>query len=272
MFNWLKAGADLVTYAYGQAGYEDIPEGEWGPEGFTQRWGGLDAEHFARALQEGQGEDRLLAIFALGYHHTRWVAELVLPLLQSPEPQERWASALSLGLMHEERAFPVLLTLLTECLPPPDRPSDKGENRWLYNQWRGQMILVIAEYNKLEAIPQLLYALQTFQNIEQAIPDRPGLRRYWSMCQGKVVYVLGWFDRFEILNVGAVTPLVPWGWYVFLALGHLHAHLHSPYFFASGFIDYPTLQEHVMTMLKEQFDLSEEEQERCLKAFSDTMW
>ncbi|MBO0792718.1 MAG: hypothetical protein J2P36_17470, partial [Ktedonobacteraceae bacterium] len=34
---------------------------------FVQRWGGLDVGAFQRALQEGQGGDRLWAIFALGY-------------------------------------------------------------------------------------------------------------------------------------------------------------------------------------------------------------
>ena len=70
-FRRLTVGEDHVSYAYTQIGYESVPEGEFGPEGVTQRWGGLDVEHFARALQEGQEEDRLLAIFALGYHQSR---------------------------------------------------------------------------------------------------------------------------------------------------------------------------------------------------------
>ena len=52
-FRRLTVGEDHVSYAYVQIGYESVPEGECGPEGLTQRWGGLDVEHFVRALQKG---------------------------------------------------------------------------------------------------------------------------------------------------------------------------------------------------------------------------
>ncbi len=43
-FRRLTVGEDHVSYAYVQIGYESVPEGEFGPEGLTQRWGGLDVD------------------------------------------------------------------------------------------------------------------------------------------------------------------------------------------------------------------------------------
>src|SRR5260221_8584492 len=267
-FRRLTVGEDHVSYAYAQIGYESVPEGEFGPEGVTQRWGGLDVEHFARALQEGQEEDRLLAIFALGYHQSRWVAELLLPFLTSPLPRERWASALSLGFMQEERAFPVLLNMLTEFLPPSDWPTYQGGHMWMYNVWREQAIEVIAEYNKPEAVSSLLQALLVYQNIEQSIPDYNSVRDWWILYLRKVVYALGGLGRFDILTTGAVTPEVPWEWNVYLVLGSLHAHITYPYFYAFSWEKYPGFKEGVARVLTEQLDLSEEEAERSMKAFS----
>lgn len=267
-FRRLTVGEDHVSYAYAQIGYESVPEGEFGPEGVTQRWGGLDVELLARAIQEGQKEDRLLAIFALGYHQTRWVAELLLPFLESPLPQERWASALSLGFMQEERAFPVLLNMLTEFLPPSDWPTYQGGDLWMYNVWREQVIEIIAEYNKSGAVTSLLHALRVYQNIEQSIPDYNSSRDQWTIYLRKVVYALGGLGKFDILPTGVVMLQVPWEWNVYLALGFLHAHIKYPYFYAFSWEKYPGFKERVARVLAEQLDRSEEEAERYMKDFS----
>ena len=52
-----------------------------------------------------------IALFALGYSGQE--REQLLSSLQSAEPMERWASALVLGEIKEERALPVLVRYLT---------------------------------------------------------------------------------------------------------------------------------------------------------------
>ena len=134
---------DSVSYAFEQLGYEDYEE----PLAlFVKRWGGLDVETFARVLKEGQGDDSVLAIFALGSTGKPWACELLLPFLQSAQPMERWASAVCLGKMREEQALPVLLRTLTEFFPPKEWPSFQGDGLWLYNGWRLQIILILAEW------------------------------------------------------------------------------------------------------------------------------
>ncbi|HLG75012.1 MAG TPA: hypothetical protein VKX46_01285, partial [Ktedonobacteraceae bacterium] len=48
---------------------------EWDIEAFASRWGGLHTAVFERALAEGQGEDKVQAIFAIGYLETPWAQE-----------------------------------------------------------------------------------------------------------------------------------------------------------------------------------------------------
>jgi len=112
-------------------------------EKFAQRWGELDLEAFERALQEGEGYERVFSIFALGYTNAPEIREQLVPFLHRSEAEERWASALSLGRMHEERALPVLVQMLTEFLAVYeqfDREQGSAWSRrgWRYEIWRSQ--------------------------------------------------------------------------------------------------------------------------------------
>lgn len=120
-----------VSYAYGEMGYEGYEEQV---RSFLKRWGGLDLETFVRIFKEGQGEDKLLATFALGYTKTLAAHELLLPLLESSEPRERFVSALCLGKMREEQAIPVLCEMLTAFLPSKEQHESVANSqwRWLY--------------------------------------------------------------------------------------------------------------------------------------------
>ncbi len=186
-----------ATYAFGQVGYEDYAAPI---EAFARRWGGLELEAFTRALQEGEDEDKVLAIFALGYEPAAWTREYLLPCLQSKQPMERWASALGLGKMGEQQALPVLLHMLTEFFPPTERPAYEGDGLWLYNGWRVQVIRLLREWTQPEVMPALLDALQAYWRLEQAIPEKVVIaRRYWRRCQESVMYTLGWLGRFDVL-------------------------------------------------------------------------
>ncbi len=266
MSNW----PDYVKYAFGQLGYENYEDGT---EPFVNRWGGLDLETFARVLREGQGDDAVLAIFALGSTGKSWARELLLPFLQSARPMERWASALCLGKMREEQALPVLIRTLTEFFPPKEWPSFEGDGLWLYNDWRLQTILTLAEWARPEAVSALLDALQAFWQLEHLIPERHTVpRRYWRWCQGRVVYALGWLGRFDVLNTLKGADATLDGWRVYLALGYLHAHVDYPDVFTRSWRTQPGLREKVIGVLKEQLGLSEEEQERCLNSYREIKW
>jgi hypothetical protein len=261
---------EYVIYAFEQAGYEDY---ELNIEAFVSRWGGLEIETFARVLKEGQGEDRILAIFAIGFTRSPWTRELLLPFLHSAVPIEQCASALCLGKMREEQALPVLVSMLTEFFPPKEWPSFEGDDLWFYNGCRLEALLILAEWARPEIVPALLDALQAFRHLEQLIPEQHTIpRRYWRWCQGRVMYALGWLGRFDVLTtLRAEEPMLS-SRKVYLALGYLHAHLAYPDVFTRGFRALPGLREQVMGVLKEQFGLSAEEQEHCLTAYAETNW
>jgi hypothetical protein len=238
-------------------------------EAFIKRWHGLDIESLMRVLKEGQGEDRVLAIFAVGKLRSPRSRELLLPFLRSSQPMERWASALELGRMKEEAAFPILLNMLTEFFPPKEWPSFEGDGLWIYNGWRLDALLLLAEWTRPDAIPSLLAALSGYNQLEQLIPESiTTARRYWRQCQEQVMYTLGWLGYFEALPqmVKALSIVQPTlsSWRVFLALGSLHAHKMHPDILRRSIPPKSELREQVMAILQEQFGLSSEEQERCL--------
>src|SRR6266567_8041020 len=83
-------------------------------EAFASRWGGLGLDIFKQVLEEGKGQDRVLAILAVGSSGLPEAPALLSPLLASPVLPERWASALALGEQQEALARPVLQQMLFE--------------------------------------------------------------------------------------------------------------------------------------------------------------
>jgi hypothetical protein len=101
---------------------------------FEQWWGGLDIEALKRALQEGNEEDKLVALFALGYLAYHQTQELLAPFLTSPVRKERWASAIIFGSYQDERAFALLRELLIEHLEAFSPPVDEHKIRHLVSE------------------------------------------------------------------------------------------------------------------------------------------
>src|SRR5260370_28945868 len=97
---------------------------------FQERWGAVDLLTFARVLQQAQGDDQMVAAFAIGHTRSAWARDLLLPFLRSDDPGVRWAAALSLGEMKYERARPVLARMLGEFLPPPYTPLGEAGPDW----------------------------------------------------------------------------------------------------------------------------------------------
>ena len=84
----------FVVEAYNIVGVE-APERGCAPD-FQTIWGYFDLPAFVHALHDGQPEERLFALFALGYGGFTSAGVIVQPFLHSQYPLERWAAALSL--------------------------------------------------------------------------------------------------------------------------------------------------------------------------------
>jgi len=125
--------ADPVERAFFEAWIDeaDMPDEirEERIEAFRNRWGALERDAFERALQEGDEDDRLCALFALGYLAPTGVEDLLVPFLRSPVRKERWASAMVLGEGKDGRAFPFLLTLLLEEMEYVPTQNDRDVER-----------------------------------------------------------------------------------------------------------------------------------------------
>src|SRR5258707_8242108 len=109
-------------------------------EAFASRWGGLSLDIFKQVLEEGKGEDRVLAILALGSSGLPEAPALLSPLLESHVLPERWASALALGEQQQAQARPVLEQMLFEeywqDLPQGETPG--GLRAMLLEAWRAR--------------------------------------------------------------------------------------------------------------------------------------
>lgn len=164
-----------------------------------------------RALAEGHEEDRVFALFLLGGLATPPARDLLLSYLASPYRKERWASALSLGRLKEERVFTLLQTLLLEGFVAGDifptaeelqaaqeagllyprsiamrRQAECTENFWRvverlremdyewYLRQRSECALVLGAWGNTMAIPNLREALQAVWKMEQDWPNYEG--------------------------------------------------------------------------------------------------
>jgi HEAT repeat protein len=258
-----------VVSALNQLGYE-YPGDELYIEGFTGRWGGLDRHTLVRVLGQGQGDDILLAIFAVGDIHNSESSDLLAPFLASSQPRERWASALCLGQMKDERALPVLLHMLTEFLPPDVQYAPEGYIEISFDDWRPTVALLVGEYGRLEVVPVLVQALQELRRQEQMSRiDFQYHGKLWHICQNHIVYGLGWLGQSEKLAEWEVPEVQKNVWRVYLALGYVHAHTHYPDVLLARLKNKPALRAQIVEVLEQQWGLSVEEQVRCLRDYED---
>jgi hypothetical protein len=248
-------------------GFADV----WDIEPYAQRWGGLDMEAFARALKEGQGENRAIAICALGSTGKPWVRELLLPYLGSPDPKARWASALMFGEMKEEQALPVLQTMLLEFLPSPTLPFAEQEPiDPLYDFWRPNVAHLLGNWLRPDLIPLFAQALALFWKL--ILKDAHPGKTSWIHCQDELAYALGRLGAFHLLTElefpasGLRLAMVQ------MALGYLHVRARFPYGYLSDFsglsVRNPDLVEEVISVLEQQVGLPRLERKRFLLEFS----
>jgi len=176
---------------------------------FIARWGGFDREALVRALAEGHGEDRLLAICLIGESGLPRVRTLLFPFLQSSNPKERWLNALYLGRKKEKLALPVLITMLTEFFPSEQSPTPTTDLAW-FDELRGSAVSTLLLWKEASVIVAFRQAFATSVRAEEYLPDHPVRKRIvllnWYSYQDSLSYALGRRGAFGAL-LG--IPLAP---------------------------------------------------------------
>ena len=240
-------------------------------EAFEQHWGGLDSEAFERVIREGTGEDKVIAIFALGYINSPHVCDLLAPLLDSPVRMERWASAIVLGNARDERALPVLHTILQkEALFPPGERLD--DERMCYIDYREMIVSILGNWGQPTSIPVLRSALEATWGWElQLLADPPYYAEtemipFWQTYQYELAYALGQLGAFGGLTGIAFSDSRRRILMIYMALGYLQVSQHDIF---TRITDDKGLRERVAKALERLFGLSETEQHVCIKHFGD---
>ena len=233
-------------------------------EAFASRWKGITRETFRHVLSAGQGEDKVLAIFALGWMATPEDQEALFPFLHSPVQKERWATALCLGAMKDERALPYLQIMLLEglSLDPqtwPRTPEEHWEEQW-YDAHRPSVVPLLESWHPPTLIPAMRQAFYRVWELVQA--GHPHLFSGY-VYQDALAYALGQRGALGVLTGLDLPPPHRKTALVCLALGHLQAKEHYKDF-ASEMIDNDTLQQKVAAVLGQRFGLPDEEQQDCV--------
>lgn len=235
-------------------------------DAFVSRWGELGAETFLRVMREGDEEERLIAIAALGLLEEPWLPEYLLPLLQSPLVLERWVSAIALGRKKYEGTLPLLAMMLTEFLPLSDERATLRQFEWeLCDFWRcTDIVSILIEWNEPSLAPVFRTALLKLWRTLSIVSEHfRATEDLWCRCQDVLAYGLG-----KLHAVGALTALDLPEYAIRIALlqmslGYIDAkliYLHKGYrpFFNPDYVD-PQLKVQLETVLEQQFGLTSEE-------------
>jgi WD40 repeat protein len=234
-------------------------------EDFASRWGGLDMETFRRVSRDGHGDDKAIAIFAIGYQGTPQAAEEIAPFLHDPERMARWASALCLGEMKDERALPYLETMLLEGLTVDeyrrayqDDDTSQAEAVFWCDGVRSQVLSLLDTWDAPSLIPTLRESFKRYWEIEQELSNPPELSHYYY---DRLAYGLGKRGALGALTGLDLPPSHRKVATVYLALGYLQV---KPQDVAATdligrMITDETLHRDVAKILEERFGLMEEE-------------
>ncbi len=233
-------------------------------ETFVRRWGGSDIQTFAQVLSVGTQEEKVLALFAIGYSGTPQAQDILRPFLQSTQPMERWASALCLGELKDEQAIPVLVDLLDEFVPPRMHPLERDGG--LYQFWRIKAVSLLGAWEREDLAPLLRAALEESWKLEQA--DAIDRKQVWHPYQDELAYALGHLGAFgTFTGLALPTPRLHL-WMVTLACGSLQARTRYGDLLTQIQIN-AALQEEVIHVLEHRFGLSGEERKQCIEQYAD---
>jgi hypothetical protein len=254
--------AFMAFYEYGT---EEEPIEE-----FASRWGGLDLDIFTHVLEVGQGEDKLIALFALGYSGQPEARGRLLPFLQSQVRIERWASALCLGEVKAEQALPVLENMLQEGLFDEEVPDiSTGDDAMWYEEHRVRVAYLLGEWGNPGVVPFLRQALQASWQREQQV-TAPSYLHFYYGCQDALAYALGKLGAFGALLHLELPQSRLYIALIYIVLGHLYTSK------GYGYFDVPWqlltsqgLRADMLQVLEQRFGLSVTEGEEMVKSFLD---
>jgi hypothetical protein len=231
---------------------------------FVQRWGGLSEDAFTQALASGTREEKAVAILSLGKAQTAQLDALLDIYVKSQEPMERWPAALVLGERHDARAFPVLLSLLDEYLPPQVLPLERDGG--LYNFWRLKTVALLSEWGHDDVIPVFRRALITAWTLEQA--EQSEIKHVWHPYQDALTYALGRLEAFGALTNIIIPTSHLHRWTVTLVCGSLQARERFGDLLSQVQTN-STLKEEIAQVLERRFGLSDTEQAAFLDGYAD---
>ncbi len=233
-------------------------------EAFIQRWRELSIQTFLHVLTAGTTQEKVLALLALGYSGTTHATTILLPYLESTVPMERWASALCLGEIKEERALPILIHMLDEFLPPEHHPLEPEGG--LYHFWRMKAVALLGDWERSDLAPVLRQALTRGWEFEQA--DQGKRKQVWHAYQDELLYALGRLGAFGALSGLTFSPSCLCLWIIVLCCGSLQARTRYGDLLTQMQIS-QELKDEVAHTLQHRFGLSTKEQEEYINNYTD---
>lgn len=253
-----------VYMAADRMGYDrDEPEGVAAIEGFATRWGGFGPDALLRAVQAAEGQEWQFTMELL-MHSAAQARELVAPGLSSSDPVTRWYTALYLGALQDQRALPVLSTMLTEFLPSPEEYQTARFDLF-YEESRSGIAHLLGKMGNPACVPALRRALQVAINAARTQPlVQPDFLQYdesrhkigmklLNHFSDEIVYALG-----RLGAMGALTGLQGGEeridlWRVHLIMGVLHGRY--PLNEAMTFSELPELSDELSRLLTTVFGI-----------------
>lgn len=258
----------LLLPSYAQRAFEDwyaYDANDEKVEAFAGRWEGLEYEHFLRALDQGEGDDRFCAMFALGASSLQDAVDVLVPFLQSTRRGERFISAIVLGKRGEASAYPALENLLLEGLSLKERgeafardDQEALQELFLCDRFRPLAVKLLATWNSptlVETFLRTFQALWTWEKTSAHLFD--GGRVYAALLSA-----LGQRGAFTSLNTLDLPPVYQRIAMIYLALGALESQL------APTFLRWVMRNEERMRrFLAETFGMDSEQAQRCIETF-----
>lgn len=166
-------------------------------------------------------------LFLLGWPQTTAEAgvarQVLVPYLRHHLPRSRWAAALSLGWLDDDRAIPLLIQMLTEYLPDDDAIDYTEDDGLAYDDcldlWRGNELMKVILHRHAEAFARpLRAALDRVLGLERRwvarfgpllessetlrvwpILNSPGIW-WWAQYQDALVFALGQVGAFDLVR------------------------------------------------------------------------
>jgi WD40 repeat protein len=238
-------------------------------EAFASKWSGFAIENMKQALEQGEGDDRLCAMFALSFSNMPDAERLLLPFLHSRRLEERCISAIALGMSNNEHAYPFLETLMLSGLSLDERlPTSQGDDQepglskglLLCDFYRQKMITLLEHRDSPTLIWTLTQALKAIWALERS--SYPVFMA--ENCYASLLFILGQRGVFTVVDDVGFIPAYKRVAMIYLALGYLHIEA-NPTLMRAVF-DKETRQ-NIAQCLHEFFQLDEHEIHRCIQSF-----